>query len=193
MKHLFTTMSVLLMACAALTANAQEKQARGERQMPAPEERIQKQAMAMARQLDLADDVAEQFVEIYRQYKSESLALNGVRDRSGRDGAVKGAELSDEEADAKIRKDFDKERKTLELKESYYEKFLTVLTPKQVLKLYSMEKGFTGRGSQRPGASEGRPGHGNFDGFGDPAVRSGRANFGGNDGFAGGRDMTMPR
>ena len=135
-------------------------------------ERIERAADRVAKEFDLKGDTKEAFIKTYSAYQKEMFATNQTRgqraDFSNRDDAQK--ELSDEEATAKLKENFERQeqqiatmQKRLEVQKKYAEEFGKVLTPQQVLKVLTPQRGQGGGRDQlqRRGDGERR---GNFEG-----------------------------
>lgn len=129
--------AALLLACGSLfVATAQNAQD----QKPTPEQRSEAKAYKIANELMLSDDSTQKFVPVYKAYKLELTAVNDKYRRSKRGEEAKGKPLTDKEVDVIIRNDFAKSKEILDIRTTYYEKFLKVLTPKQIKKIYDIEK-----------------------------------------------------
>ncbi|MBP3712046.1 MAG: hypothetical protein IJ537_03230 [Bacteroidaceae bacterium] len=169
---------------------AQERMSEEER-AKAISERIGKAADRMAGDFKLKDDAKKSFVETYTAYQKEMFATNQMQgqrlQRDDRDGEKK--ELTDEEAQARIKENFERQekqiqtmQKRLEVQKKYAEEFGKVLTPKQVLKVLNPER----RGNNREQGQQRGQGNGERrGGFGEGGPRGG---FGGGPrgGFGGG-------
>lgn len=173
---------------------AQER-ANDEERAKSMEERIERSANRLVGELGLNDDAKKKtFIEIYTAYQKEMFATNPMQARqfeqASRDGDKK--QMSDEEATAKIKENFDRQeqqiatmQKRLEVQKKYADEFAKVLTPQQVLKVLNPQRGGGQRGgdqrrggndNRRGGNSEGGPRGGGFGG-------GGRGGFGGPGGF----------
>ena len=147
MKKLIVVIAAILVSGMLLTVEAQKnpqnRRPRPEQGSDAPrmnpEQMTSMRATKMAEFLALDDTVAPKFVDMYSAYLAEQRAVNSEY-RQGRNEGDEAARMSDSEVDAAIRKNFEKSRKLLELREGYYEKFLTILTPRQIQKMYSSER-----------------------------------------------------
>lgn len=150
---------------------AQERMSEEERAKSVGE-RIERAADRVAKEFDLKGDTKEAFIKTYSAYQKEMFATNQTRgqraDFSNRDDAQK--ELSDEEATAKLKENFERQeqqiatmQKRLEVQKKYAEEFGKVLTPQQVLKVLTPQRGQGGGRDQlqRRGDGERR---GNFEG-----------------------------
>lgn len=185
---------VALMGSTAVSA--QERMSQEEREK-AIAERIERAADRMAGDFKLKDEAKKNFIETYTAYQKEMFATNtnqGQRpDMNGRDGEKK--ELTEEEAQAQIKQNFERQeqqiatmQKRLEVQKKYAEELSKTLTPQQVLKVLTPQRGQGGRGQDQRGQGNGER-RGNFEGgnrgggFGGP--RGG--GFGGpGGGFGGG-------
>ena len=182
-------MIMAVLALVSFTAlSAQERMSEEER-AKAIAERIDKSADRMAKEFGLKDDAKKTFVGISTDYQKEMFATNQLQgqrfNQGNRDDEKK--ELSEEEATAKIKENFERQeqqiatmQKRLEVQKKYSEEFAKVLTPQQVLKVLTPQRGQGGRGqgqrgdgnSERRGNFEGGPrggfGGGPRGGFGGP-------------------------
>lgn len=167
-KKLF--LAVLLSVGVLFSAGAQSqrdaKQQRGckEGQKPDPAQFDTMNAQRIADAIALDDATTAKFVPLYVEYNEAVRAEfkgSAPKKEQGR--------MSDAEVDARIRENFNKSRKILDLREAYYEKFLTILTPRQIQKMYEEEKHFGRQASEaharRGGMEGGRP-QGPRSGFG---------------------------
>lgn len=160
------------MALVSFTAVCAQERANGENREKAIAERIDKSAERMAKDFDLKDDVRKAFIGIYSDYQKEMFATNqfqGQRFQQANRGEEK-KELSEEEATAQIKENFERQeqqivtmQKRLEIQKKYAEEFAKVLTPQQVLKVLTPQRGQGGRDQmqRRQGDGERR---GNFEG-----------------------------
>lgn len=176
---------VALMSCAALSA--QERMSE-EQRAQAIAERIEAAGTRMAKEFKLKDDAQKTFVETFTAYQKEMFATNQIQGARGREQAEEKKELTDEEATARIQENFARQeqqiatmQKRLEVQKKYAEEFGKVLTPQQVLKVLTPQRGQGSRG-------QGQRGQGNGErrgGFGEGGPRGG---FGGGPrgGFGGG-------
>ena len=194
MKKTIILAVVALMSCTALFAQERE-QMREEDRAKAVAERIEKSAERMAKDFDLKDEAKTTFISIYTAYQKEMFATNqfqGQRlEQPNREDEKK--ELSDEEATAKIQENFTRQeqqiatmQKRLDIQKKYSEEFARVLTPQQVLKVFTPQRG-QGRGQGQRGQGDGER-RGNFEGGGRGGFGGPRGGFGGGPGggFGGG-------
>jgi len=166
------TIIVAAMALVSFTAVFAQERANAEEREKAIAERIEKSADRVAKDFNLEGDAKKAFVGIYTDYQKEMFATNQGRgqrvDFADRNDEKK--ELSEEEATAKIKENFDRQeeqiatmQKRLEVQKKFAEEFAKVLTPQQVLKVLTPQRGQGGRDQmqRRQGDGERR---GNFEG-----------------------------
>lgn len=91
----------------------------------------------IAQSLGLSDQRQSDFVEIYKHY-NEEMGQIARRDRGGKD-------LTDEQIEQRILQSFDHSEETTALKRKYYYKFKEVLSPKEILRMYNVEREFRRR------------------------------------------------
>lgn len=150
---------------------AQERMSEEER-AKSMAERIEKSADRMAKEFGLKDEAKKTFTGIYSDYQRAMFATNQNRDLraelSARNDEKK--ELSDEEATAKIAENFERQeqqiatmQKRLEVQKKYAEEFSKVLTPQQVLKVLTPQRGSGGGREQMQRRGDGDR-RGNFEG-----------------------------
>lgn len=194
MKKTFILAALAIMTSTAICA--QERMSQEEREK-AMAERIEKSAERQAKELDLKDEAKKTFIETYKSYQKEMFATNGMQgqrlEQGGRDGEKQ--EMTKEEAEEKIKQNFERQekqiatmQKRLEVQKKFAEEFSKVLTPQQVLKVLTPQRGQGGQG-QGPRGQGNNDRRGGFEGgnrgggFGGP--RGG--GFGGpGGGFGGG-------
>lgn len=136
MKKILLSAAALLVCGSIFIATAQDAR----ENKPTPEQRAEFKANKIANELMLSDETTQKFVSVYKAYKLELNAVNDKYRRPKRTEEMKGKPLSDKEVDTFIRNGFAKSREILDVRSAYYEKFLKVLTPKQIMKIYDNEK-----------------------------------------------------
>ncbi len=181
-----------LVGSTAVCAQERTNAERSEERTKAIAERIEKSAERLAKDFNLKDDAKKTFVSIYSDYQKEMFATNqpqGQRQQANLNEEKK--ELSEEEATAKIKENFNRQeqqiatmQKRLDTQKKFAEKFSEVLTPQQILKVLTPQRGQGQRGQDQRMNNDGNQRRNNFEegarrGFGGP--RGG--GFGGPDGF----------
>ena len=167
---------VALLSCAALSA--QERMSAEEREK-AINERIEAAGTRMAKDFKLKDDAEKTFIETFTAYQKEMFATNQMQGGRNREQDDEKKEMTDEEATTRIQENFDRQeqqiqtmQKRLEVQKKYAAEFGKVLTPKQVLKVLTPQRGQGGRG-------QGQRGQGNGERRGGFGEGGGRGGFGG--------------
>lgn len=141
MKKLF---SIIFMAIAMMMATSNIcAQAPTQRQRLTREQLAEKQAQHIAHDLALDDKVADQFINTYIQSQKEIWAL-GPRPRH-RTGD------SDAQTEQEIKRQFEMSEKILNIRQKYYGKYSKFLTPKQIQRVYEIERNMMKRLGQHKG------------------------------------------
>ncbi len=91
----------------------------------------------ICRRMELEKSKAEQLRPVYRSFEREKGALM-LNNRAG-EFALPDSSLTEEMQDEFYSQSLEKARKLVELRETYYPKFRTVLTPKQVVQFNRIE------------------------------------------------------
>ncbi len=135
----------IALACAMLSMPimAQNNQQSGERQQRRPGEGMQMnrekmkemQVNQVVNALMLGDAMAAKFKPVYENYLKE---LGEARTFGMK--KVKDQPLTDAQIEEGIKNRFAQSRKMLDVREKYYNEFKKYLTPKQILKVYQLEK-----------------------------------------------------
>ena len=98
---------------------------------------MQAKLVEIRRSLNLGQATMERFRPIYIQYEKE---ISGVNiNNQVRLMSTNSDSLSSEEAERLVMVQLENAKKLIEIREKYYNKFKTVLTPQQILKLYQTE------------------------------------------------------
>ena len=179
-------MIVAALALMSTTAVCAQERMSEEERAKAMTERIERSADRLAKDLDLKDDAKKAFTETYAAYQKEMFATNQLQglaqriDQNGREDEKK--ELTKEEATAKIKENFDRQeqqiatmQKRLEVQKKYAEEFGKILTPQQVLKVLTPQRGQGNREQMQRRQGDNNRRGGNFEG-------GPRAGFGGGPG-----------
>lgn len=130
---------VSLILLAGMMVGAQAQESNGNRQGGQrsfdPEKMAQMHAQRVAEALLLSEAETASFIPMYIEYSKEFMSLNG----KFRMKHIDKDKLTDADVDAQIRNNFKKSRAILDLREAWYEKFLAVLSPVQLQKMYEHE------------------------------------------------------
>ena len=154
MKKVFSIMLTTIMMVAFSTAvSAQDNnnaQQRSKKQRMSREQMAEMQAKHISRQLALDDATSQKFIETYSAYQKEVWALRPQGKHQ------KKTDMTDAEAEKAIKDQFDHSQKMLTLRQDYYKKYSKFLTPKQIQRVYELEKQSMNRLSKRGKGNIGR-------------------------------------
>ncbi len=136
MKKVILASLCLLMT---LGLSAQDNQTkRGDRQGKMdPAKIVERQSEHLAKELALDAATTTEFKKMYIEYNQE---LRKTRDSQDFPGKLDTSTLSDSQIDDMAEKFFDSMEDAIEVREEYYKKFRTILSPQQVIKMYQTER-----------------------------------------------------
>jgi hypothetical protein len=141
-KYLFMVMIAVMMLSGSTTVNAQVAQNGKERVHLTVDQIIQKRTEKMVQTLMLDDATSAKFIPVYSQYLKEKMDCRVMKPKHmGMDVNAK----TDAEIDQMIQENFAQSHKILDIREKYYAKFRKFLTPKQIMKIYQVEKTDAGK------------------------------------------------
>lgn len=129
-KIIRTLLLAVMMTACCVTTNAQDKG----KQRISREQLAETQARHIAQQLAFDDETTAKFVDTYSRCQKEVWSL-APRKRVG-----KGASKNDRETEETIEERFDRSQKLLDIRKKYYKEYSKFLTPKQIQRVYSIEK-----------------------------------------------------
>ena len=157
MKKVFRILlTTVMMVAFSVGVSAQEANAQkpSKKQRMSREQMAEMQAKHIARQLALDDATSQKFTETFSAYQKEVWALRP----QGKQHGKKKADMTDAEVEKSIQDQFDHSQKILSLRQDYYKKYSKFLTPKQIQRVYELEKQSMNRLSKRgKGNAAGRP------------------------------------
>ena len=155
MKRVIRIMLTAIMMVAFSTAvSAQDNNAQqhSKKQRMSREQMAEMQAKHISRQLALDDATSKKFIETFSAYQKEVWAL------CPKGKHQKKTDMTDAEVEKSIQDQFDHSQKILTLRQDYYKKYSKFLTPKQIQRVYELEKQSMNRLSKRgKGNAAGRP------------------------------------
>ncbi len=137
-KIIMVCMTLLMGSQATLLAQEAPKP---EKKRPTREQMQQMQCNHLIETLALDDATAAKFAPVYRNYLEEMRAVRkaGSQEKAGKD--VRPRPLpTDADVEAAIRARFAQSRQMLDIRERYYNEFRKFLSPKQIQKIYNLEK-----------------------------------------------------
>lgn len=126
--RVFMLAAVAMMACYG-TIYAQN----GSRQRMTREELAEKQARYIANEMTMDDATTKRFVETFCQFQKDIWALGPRPEKST-------SRLSDTEAEQAMNERFAHSQKILDLRKKYYLKYSKFLTPRQIERVYELER-----------------------------------------------------
>lgn len=122
---------VLVFSMSMVAENTPTKEQKRE----AREKQLTEQTNAYIQSFGLSGEKAEQFRNIYMDYSKK---LQGIKLLYKKEKAASAP--TEEQIEATIRSRFDRQRNILNIREEYYHKLRTVLTPSQIQKIYDDEQ-----------------------------------------------------
>lgn len=107
--------------------------------------RMENRCIQLSTALALDDATATRFTEVYKRYKADMRAVRKQfkMHRPKKANPTTGTPqvpLTDEQVEQNILNRFAMSRATLDVREKYYKEFRTFMNPKQIQKLYNLEK-----------------------------------------------------
>lgn len=131
-------MTAAVISVCSVTSFAQPEQ----KQKMTPEQFTQARAERIADELALDEKTRGKFVDTYCNYFKEMQEICPWQDRSRGDKTQEkvSSRLSDKELDQAMRDRLDRSRKMLDLKVKYYEEYSKFLNPRQIQKMYDMQR-----------------------------------------------------
>ena len=141
MKQRFLLFLVACLMMAIQTDVYAQGRKNGQKERLTAEQRIDKQVDYIAQSLMLSEETEEKFGVVYTNYLNDlrDCAYMDFRSELGMDKINK-EKMTDEQIDKIIRLRFDKCQKILDVRERYYEEFKKILSPRQIMKMYSIER-----------------------------------------------------
>lgn len=130
-------MVMCMMTISSTLVNAQATKPgvqKTERQRMTREQLAETQARHIANQLALNDETSEKFTIEYCSYMKELWAIGP------RAGKKQQGKMTDAQAEAKTKQDFERSQKILDLRTKYYKRYSTFLTQRQIQRVYEIEK-----------------------------------------------------
>lgn len=125
--------NVVVLAVVMIMFNVSTYAQKNEQQRMSREQLAEKQANYIAKEMAMDDATSKQFIETFCQFQKEMWKLGS---RPKRDTS----HLSDKEAEQVMNERFDHSQKILDLRRMYYSKYRDFLTPRQIEKVYELEK-----------------------------------------------------
>lgn len=147
---------VMASTCMAMAQQQQpndgKKPGDGPRKRPNMEQLTKMQATRISQSLGLDDKTSQKFIETFCNCRKEMAATRPARPSKKR------TEMTDAEVDKQIKANFQQGRKLLDIREKYYAAYSKFLTPKQIQRVYELERQDKERFEQRMHQRDGRNG-----------------------------------
>lgn len=142
-RKFFMVLAVLFMGSQLVVVAQDEK--KPERKRPTIEQVQAMQCNQLVKGLALDDETAAKFTPVYTKYMEEMRATRTMtsqkeRTKPAADQSLPKPVPTDAEVEEAIKARFAQSRKMLDIREKYYEEFRKFLSPKQIQKMYTMEK-----------------------------------------------------
>jgi len=133
-KNLLLSFAAMILSFIALNAQPAPKANADQGKKPDPEAIAKFQAEKMAATLLLGDDCTAKFIPLYTEYQKalRQVFKKYMPAKCTGEPDQKPAAITDKDIDAQIRAEFAKSQDILNVRTSYYEKFLGVLSPRQI-------------------------------------------------------------
>ena len=151
-KFMYVLLAALLIG-SQVSLSAQNKGNKERKQRPTPEQVVKMQTDRMVKALMLDDATAAKFTPVYEKYLKElrECRMMNHKPRVKRDAtqvtdatqpATPRPAMTDAEIAQQIKDQFAQTRKTLDVREKFYNDFSKILSQKQILKIYQMERSY---------------------------------------------------
>lgn len=150
-KFIYVLLAALLMG-SQMTLSAQNKENKQRKQRPNPEQLVKMQTDRMVKALMLDDATSAKFTPVYEKYLNElrECRMMNHKPRVKRDvpqgteandaAEAQKPQMTDAEIAKQIKDQFAQSRKMLDIREKYYNDFSKILSQKQIMKIYQMER-----------------------------------------------------
>lgn len=126
------TLTAIIMIAFSSNVSAQNEQAQEKKKCRM--EMAQAQAKQIAHELALDDATRQKFIETFCAYQKDLWAL------CPKGNNQKKVDMTDAEVEKNIKDRFEHRQKVLTLRQDYYNKYNKFLTPKQIQRVYELEK-----------------------------------------------------
>ena len=130
-----TKIILMLLAVFTVTGNL-SAQSQGKKQRPDRAKIEAMQCNQVVQALMLDDATAAKFTPVYKQYLAEMRAIRGTNLHKSKMNSP-----TDADVENAIKNRFAQSHKMLDIREKYYDEFRKVLSSKQIMRMYNVEKG----------------------------------------------------
>lgn len=148
-KFIYVLLAAMLMG-SQITLSAQNKENKEKKQRPTPEQIAKMQTDHMVKALMLDDATAAKFTPVYEKYLKELRECRMMNHKprvkkdvaQGTNAPAQRPAMTDADIAKQIKDQFAQSRKMLDLREKYYNDFSKILSQKQIMKIYQMERSY---------------------------------------------------
>lgn len=139
MKNVFKTLALATLALAfCATTYAQEQKPAPKKPKMTPEQVATIQAKDIAMSLGFDDATTEKFVKTFCDYRAEIRTANKAKKEATPKVARK--DMTEQQVEEQIKMQFATSRKIVDIREKYYGEFRKYLNPRQIQRVYELEK-----------------------------------------------------
>lgn len=139
MKNILKIAAVAFALLCTTATFAQEVKNKQPKQKVTPEQVATSQAKEIALSLGLDDATTAKFTTSFVNYRMEIREANKVR-RSATPKKVAKKDMTEEQVEAQLKAQFAHSRKVLDIREKYYKEYSKYLNPRQIQRVYELEK-----------------------------------------------------
>lgn len=145
-RKFFMVLAILFMGSQMALFAQEKKEGKPERRQFNREQLQEMQCNQLIKSLALDDATAAKFTPVYKKYMEEMRATRSMTARKKSDSKTATDKQApkpvptDAEVEQAIKTRFAQSRKMLDIREKYYNEFRRFLSPKQIQKMYNMEK-----------------------------------------------------
>lgn len=172
-KMMKTLLAVLMMGALCSNSYAQRNEERNapherrehpqteQRERLSPEQRAERQAQRIARELALDDATQQRFIETFCRYQAEKRALMPERKECKDNQGPKQPKANPTEAECKQKNEqrLAHQQQQLDLRKKYYKEYSKFLTQKQIARIDKMEMPRQGRKGEKGMMKRGKGNH----------------------------------
>ena len=139
MKKILKTLALATLALALCTnIYAQEQKPAPKKPKMTPEQMATIQAKDIAMNLGFDDATTEKFVKTFCDYRAEIRTANKAKKEAA--PKISRKDMTEQQVEEQIKMQFTTSRKIVDIREKYYGEFRKYLNPRQIQRVYELEK-----------------------------------------------------
>ena len=139
MKKILKTLALATLALALCTnIYAQEQKPAPKKPKMTPEQMATIQAKDIAMNLGFDDATTEKFVKTFCDYRAEIRTANKAKQEAA--PKISRKDMTEQQVEEQIKMQFTTSRKIVDIREKYYGEFRKYLNPRQIQRVYELEK-----------------------------------------------------